>query len=266
VSEEAAPKELVVDAKPAPGDQSSTSGTAMTPLVLPAVVAALLAKAVSPAMGLVGLGVGVVVLLVLRKPDAGRFVLRVEAGALEIAREKAKDAPLRFALDDLLDVGLDKEIRPASGGRGGGPSERVRLVLERAAPSGATHADRGERVAREGPRLSPEARLDPEGRAARGRRQLASVTRVARDRHAWPRIPPRRRRGACSTAEVARPTDPSSSLARALSKVELALHDGRKQLARDDRLHLALLALVLASSGWQCADRRRNAAAAPLPF
>lgn len=166
MSGEEAPKELVVDAKSAPGDQSTTSGTAMTPLILPGVVAAVLAKAVSPLMGLFGLGVGVVVLLVLRKPNAGRFVLRVDGAELEVTREKTKDVVARFPLEELWDVALDKEVRPASGGRGGGPSERVRLAFERVAP-----AD---------PVFVPEERLTPLEAAE----WLAKV-RVFLRKHGW---------------------------------------------------------------------------------
>ncbi len=167
MSAEEAPRELVVDAKPAPGDQSTTSGTAMTPLILPAVVAAVLAKAVSPLMGLFGLGVGVVVLLVLRKPDAGKFVLRIDGAEVEVSRDRTKEVVARFPLDDLWDVALDKEMRPATGGRGGaGPSERVRLAFERAAP-----AD---------PVFVPEERLTP----IEASEWLAKV-RVFLRKHGW---------------------------------------------------------------------------------
>ncbi len=127
---EAPEQTLVVDVKPAPGDQSSTSGTAMTPFVLPAVVAALLAKTVSPAAGLAGLGVGVLVLFVLRKPNTGRFVLRIVEGQLVVARERAKEPVATFALEDLLDVTLDKQTQAATG-RGGSATERVHIVFER---------------------------------------------------------------------------------------------------------------------------------------
>lgn len=137
---EAPPRELLVDAKPAPGDASDGAGTAMLPFLAPAVVAGALAKYVSPAMGLAGLGVGVLVLLVLRKPDDGRFLLRVDGAErdgraeLVVVREKRKDAPVaRFALVDLADVTLDRET--SAGGRPGTAKERVRLAFERHAPA-----------------------------------------------------------------------------------------------------------------------------------
>jgi hypothetical protein len=41
---------------------------------------------------------------------------------------------VRVPLSELLDVTYDKEMRAASG-RGGSPTERVRLALERPAPA-----------------------------------------------------------------------------------------------------------------------------------
>lgn len=129
-----APTKLVVDAKPAPGDSSSGSGTAMLPYVAPVFLAGGLAKFVSPTVGLLSLGGSVVLLLLLRKPKLGRFVLRIDGDALEVSQERSLTPPERVALADLVDVTLDRAAH-ASGGRGGA-AERVRLALERPAPAG----------------------------------------------------------------------------------------------------------------------------------
>jgi hypothetical protein len=126
------PRELVVDARPAPGDSSSSSGTAMLPFVLPAVVAGLLAKYVSPTMALVGLAASILAVIVLRKPNEGRYVLRVEGNTLEVRRERRADALARFVLEDLTDVTLDRKQQPS--GRQGSTAERTRIALERRAP------------------------------------------------------------------------------------------------------------------------------------
>jgi hypothetical protein len=160
------PRELVVDAKPAPADQSDSSGTAMLPFLGPAVVAGALAKYVSPTMGLLGLGVGVLVVLVLRRPDEGRFVLRVCGEEVVIFREKKPGEPVaRLALGDLTDITLDKQTTPG-GGRAGGAKERVRLALERRAP--------------QDPVFVPEDHVTP----FEGQEWLAKV-RVFLRKHGW---------------------------------------------------------------------------------
>ncbi len=164
--EDPPPRELVVDAKPAPADQSDSSGTAMLPFLGPAVVAGTLAKYVSPMMGLLGLGVGVLVVLVLRRPDLGRFVLRIEGEDVVVFHEKKPGEPVaRLALGDLTDVTLDKETTPG-GGRAGGAKERVRLALERRAP--------------EDPVFLPEEHVTP----FEGQEWLAKV-RVFLRKHGW---------------------------------------------------------------------------------
>ena len=127
------PRELIVDARPAPGDASTGSGTAMAPFLLPVLVGGLLAKVGSPTAGLVGFVAVVGVLVLLRKPNEGRFVLRVEDGVVEIARERPRSPATRVALADLLDVTLDRQTSQP-GGRGGSATERVRLAFERRAP------------------------------------------------------------------------------------------------------------------------------------
>ena len=122
-----------MDAAPAPGDSSQSSGTAMAPFALTAVGAGLLAKYASPAAGLAGLGVAVVLFLVMRKPREGRFVLRVEDGILEIRRERRVEPAARIAIESVLDVTLDRQAHPAAA-RGGSPTERVRIAFDRAAP------------------------------------------------------------------------------------------------------------------------------------
>lgn len=102
--EGAPPRELVVDAKPAPGDSTDSGGSAMAPVAVPVLGAGLLAKFVSPSIGLVTLGLAVVALLLLRKPREGRFVLRMDDHALEITRERTTEPAVRIALADLLDI------------------------------------------------------------------------------------------------------------------------------------------------------------------
>ncbi len=131
-SEDAPPRELVVDAKPAPGDASDGGGAAMAPFAVPVAVGGLLAKLVSPIAGLVGLGICIAVLIVLRKPREGRFVLRVDDGVLEVTRERGVAPAVKVALTELLDVTLDSQAHNA-GGRGGA-AVRVRLSLERKLP------------------------------------------------------------------------------------------------------------------------------------
>lgn len=128
----AAPRELVVDATPAPGDSSDGAGSAMAPFAMTALVAGALAKFVSPSVALAALAGGVAVLFLWRKPREGRFVLRVDDGALEVTRERRRGPAVRVALADLLDVTLERQTHNA-GGRGGA-TERVRLALERRAP------------------------------------------------------------------------------------------------------------------------------------
>ena len=132
MAEDAPPRELVIDAKPAPGDSNDGAGTAMAPFAIPVAVGGLLAKFVSPTMGLVGLVGSIAVVIALRKPREGRFVLRVvDDAVLEIARERGTGPAVRVPLDDLLDVTLDKHT--SAGGRGGSSMERVRLALQRRA-------------------------------------------------------------------------------------------------------------------------------------
>jgi hypothetical protein len=128
------PTELVVDAKPAPGDSSDGGGAAMAPYAFPFVVGGLLAKYVSPLVGLAGVALAILFLVGLRKPREGRFVLRITDGVLEIARERGRTPPVRVPIADVLDVTLDRQTHQASG-RGGSPTERVRIALERRAPS-----------------------------------------------------------------------------------------------------------------------------------
>jgi hypothetical protein len=134
VDEGAPPRELVIDPAPAPGDSSDGAGSAMAPFALTALAAGALAKFVSPTVALVPIAIAVVVLLVRRKSNEGRFVLRVDDTALEVTRERRTGPALRFALADLLDVTLDRQSHAS--GRGGSMTERVRLSLERRAPDG----------------------------------------------------------------------------------------------------------------------------------
>ena len=103
---------------------------ASLPYVGPAAVGGLLAKYVSPLTGLVGLAVSVLVVVLLRKPREGRFVLRVEGDVLEVRREKRPDPIARVALADIVDVTLDRQAHQG-GSRGGAAAERTRIALER---------------------------------------------------------------------------------------------------------------------------------------
>lgn len=132
VDEGAPPRELVVSITPAPGDSSDGAGAGMLPFVLTALAAGLLAKYVSPAAALVPLAIAAIIVFVSRKRHEGRFVLRVDDGALEVTRERRSGPAVRIALEDLLDVTLDRKTH-AAGGRSGA-TERVRLALERRAP------------------------------------------------------------------------------------------------------------------------------------
>jgi hypothetical protein len=123
---------LVIDATPAPGDSSDGAGSAMAPFAMTALAAGLLAKFVSLTVALLPIGVAIGVLLVRRKTAAGRFVLRVDDGALEVTRERRGGPAVRIALEDLVDITLERQIRPS--GRGGAATERVRIALERRAP------------------------------------------------------------------------------------------------------------------------------------
>jgi hypothetical protein len=87
---EAPPKELIVDAKPAPGDSGDGSGGAVAPIAISFAAAGLLAKFVAPWAGLVAVVVAAIVLYLRRPPQKGRFVLRVvheNEKQLEIRRE-----------------------------------------------------------------------------------------------------------------------------------------------------------------------------------
>jgi hypothetical protein len=124
-------KELIVDAKPAPGDASDGSGTAIGKIAVPIGAAALLAKLVSPYAGLAGLVAAVAILVVIRKPDEGRTVLSVSDDELTIRRERLKEPLATFPLMDVLDVTTDRETTA----QGQTSKERVRLVLERPSPA-----------------------------------------------------------------------------------------------------------------------------------
>jgi hypothetical protein len=132
VDEGGPPRELVVDATPAPGDSGDGGGSAMAPFALGALAAGLLAKYASPTLAVVPLGIAIVAVLFRTKSREGRFVLRVEDGALEVTRERRRGPALRIALADLRDVTLNRETKAA--GRGGSATERVRLALERRPP------------------------------------------------------------------------------------------------------------------------------------
>jgi hypothetical protein len=119
--------ELLVDAKPAPGDSNDGSGQSITKIVGPIALAAAVAKMVSPLAGLGALVAAVGIVLALRAPSEGRTILRVDDGQLEIRREKRKDVVARFPITELENVTLDREARSA----GGRASERVRLALMR---------------------------------------------------------------------------------------------------------------------------------------
>jgi hypothetical protein len=129
------PHELVVDAKAAPGDASDGGGSAMAPIVIPVLLAGLAAKFVSGAVALAILAAGLVLFIARRKPSQGRFILRVQDGILELARERPSAPPIRVPLMEILNVALDRQTKAASG-RGGAASERVQLTLERAPPAG----------------------------------------------------------------------------------------------------------------------------------
>lgn len=99
---------------------------------MPIGAAALLAKFVSPYAGLAGLAAVVAALVLLRKPDEGRTVLRVSDGALVVTRERLKEPVATVALADVLDVSIDRETQQQGGQVA---KERVRLVLERPSPA-----------------------------------------------------------------------------------------------------------------------------------
>lgn len=128
-TEDTAPRELVVDAQPAPGDSSDGSGSAMAPIVLTVLASGAAAKFVSPTAGLACLAASLAFLVVRRKPSEGRFVLRVEDRALVVTREKRKEPIARVALDDVVDVTLERKAHQAA--RGGMQAERARIALER---------------------------------------------------------------------------------------------------------------------------------------
>jgi hypothetical protein len=134
VATDAPPRELVIDASPAPGDSSDGAGSAMAPFALTALLAGALAKYVSLTVALVPLVLAIVVLVVRRKSNEGRFVLRVDDGAVEVTRERqaSSAARVRIPLADLVDVTLERQTHAS--GRGGSMTERVRLALERRAP------------------------------------------------------------------------------------------------------------------------------------
>lgn len=124
--------ELVVDAKPAPGDSSDGSGPGLLKIVGPIVAGALTAKLVNPLAGLAALVLAVVAVLVMRAPDEGRTVLRIVDGDLEVTRERRKEALARFPLRDLVGTTLDRESRQV---QGRAATERVRIALLRTVPA-----------------------------------------------------------------------------------------------------------------------------------
>lgn len=128
----APPAELVIDAAPAPGDSNDGGGTAMAPFALTALASGLLAKFVSGTAALVALALAVVVLLLRKKSNEGRFVLRVADGSLEVTRERQRGPAVHVPLADLLDVTLDRKAQGSA--RGGAATERMRLAFERRAP------------------------------------------------------------------------------------------------------------------------------------
>jgi hypothetical protein len=133
VDEGALPRELVIDATPAPGDSSDGGGSTMAPFALTALAAGLLAKYVSPAAALLPVAAVVVLVLVLKRSSEGRFVLRVDDGAVEVTRERRRSPAVRIALTDLLDVTLERKSHAS--GRGASATERVRLAFELRAPA-----------------------------------------------------------------------------------------------------------------------------------
>ena len=98
------PRDLIVDAKPAPGDASSGSGSGMAPIVIPAIVAGFLAKYVNLSGAVVVLGLAIAFHVLRQKPDLGRFVLRVEERSLVVLRERSEDTIARVAIDDIVDI------------------------------------------------------------------------------------------------------------------------------------------------------------------
>lgn len=125
------PPELVVAPEPAPGDSSDGSGSAMAPVVVTVLASAAVAKLVSPLAGLACVGAALLFFVVTRRPNEGRFVLHVEHGMLVVTRERRAEPVARVALDEVTDVTLDRRSHPAA--RGGMPSERVHIAIERAA-------------------------------------------------------------------------------------------------------------------------------------
>lgn len=121
-------RELVIDAEPAPGDSNDGGGAAMAPIALPVLAAGFAAKFVSASAGLLVLGAAVAFAVIRRKPNEGRFVLRIDDRVLEVTRERRSGGPLRVPLGDLLDVTLDRKMRAA--GARGGATERMRLAFE----------------------------------------------------------------------------------------------------------------------------------------
>lgn len=159
------PRDFIVDAKPAPGDASSGSGSGMAPIVIPVIAAGFLAKYWNLSAAVVVLGLGIAFYVLRQKPDLGRFVLRVEDGAIVVQRERAKEPVTRVAIEDVIDVTLDKEMQ-AAGGRGGASAERVHIALHRREP--------------EAPILIPDARITPiEGQEWQGK------VRVFLRKHGW---------------------------------------------------------------------------------
>jgi hypothetical protein len=157
------PAELVVDAKPAPGDASDGSSPALVKIVGPIAAAAAAAKLVSPLAGLVTLGLAVGLVVALRTPNEGRTVLRIDGADLELRRERRREPLARFPLTELADVALDRETRQAAGRAA---TERVHLALVRIPPAQ--------------PLLVPEERITPlEAEEWHGR------VRVFLRRHGW---------------------------------------------------------------------------------
>lgn len=127
-SEADAPTELIIDAKPPPGDASDGSGLSAGRIAVPVGAAAMLAKFVSPTAGGVALAVAVAYLLFTRQAKEGRTVLRLNAGTLEITREGDPDPRAVLPLTDVLEVTIDRTPQPQSQQK-----ERVRLSIERRA-------------------------------------------------------------------------------------------------------------------------------------
>jgi hypothetical protein len=124
------PRELIVNAKPAPGDSGDGSGGAVAPIAISFAAAGLLAKFVAPWAGLVAVVVSALYLYLRRPPPRGRFVLRVTADQkLEVLREKDPTPLTTIALDDILSITLDSQTK--AGGRAGTQIERTRLSFER---------------------------------------------------------------------------------------------------------------------------------------